>query len=217
MSITQQRTPRWLHPIGGAAHVAPFVLVLALGPGCSGPSAGPAAGGSRGPSGQLPVNLGPYVPTPQPIVERMLQFASVGPGDKVYDLGCGDGRIVIAAAQLHGAHAVGIEYDVDLCAEAREKARAAGVEDLVEIREGDILQSDFSDATAVMIYLLPESNLRLRPRLEVLAPGTRIVAHDYPIGDWEPSETLVLSVPGEPFQHLLRLYVVPERKGKAPR
>ena len=121
-----------------------------------------------------------------PVVRKMLDLAGVGPGDVVYDLGCGDGRIVIEAAKEYGARGVGIDFDLRLCKEARERAEREGVADRVEIRHEDLAKSDFSDATVVALYLLPKSNELLRPKLEALKPGTRIVAHDFAVGDWKP-------------------------------
>jgi SAM-dependent methyltransferase len=116
----------------------------------------------------------------------MLEMAGVTANDVVYDLGCGDGRIVVEAAKRYGARGVGIDIDIQRCKEARERAESAGVSRLVEIRHEDVLESDFSDATVVTLYLLPAANQRLRPKLEALKPGTRIVGHDFGIGDWKP-------------------------------
>jgi SAM-dependent methyltransferase len=135
---------------------------------------------------QPPV-LAPYSPTPPDVVDRMLKFASVGSRDVVYDLGSGDGRIVIAAAQKYGARGVGIDIDPALIARAQANARQAGVESLVTFRVQDALTVDVSEATVVTLYLLAASNVKLRPILtRSLRPGARIVAHNYPIGDWEP-------------------------------
>lgn len=117
----------------------------------------------------------------------MLELAQVTKDDVVYDLGSGDGRIVIAAARKYGARAVGFEIDPELVRVAREKARLARVDHLVEIRQQDLLTADFSNATVVTIYLGPSSNLRLRPVLRrQLRPGARIVSHEYEMGNWEP-------------------------------
>lgn len=119
----------------------------------------------------------------------MLDIAQVQPGDVVYDLGCGDGRIVIQAAE-RGAHAVGVDIDPQRIREARENARAAGVEDRVELRQGDLFETDVSPATVVMLYLWPEVNLRLRPKLLAqLRPGARVVSHVHDMGDWKPTKT----------------------------
>jgi SAM-dependent methyltransferase len=129
-----------------------------------------------------------YVPTPERVVATMLDLAKIGPGDVVYDLGCGDGRIVVEAAKRGARKAIGVDIDPERIAEAREKVRAAGVGDRVEIREGDLFEMDFSDATVVTLYLLPDLNLRLRPKLLALPPGTRIVSHAFDMGDWTPRE-----------------------------
>ena len=132
--------------------------------------------------------LAPFVVTPPDVVERMLRLASVGPSDVVYDLGSGDGRIVIAAARI-GARGVGIDVDPMLVAEARANAAAAGVGDRVTFRIEDAMTTDLSDATVVTLYLLAASNVKLRPRLQAqLRPGARIVAHNFGMGDWEPQK-----------------------------
>jgi SAM-dependent methyltransferase len=132
----------------------------------------------------------PYVPTSEAVVEEMLELAGVGPGDVVYDLGCGDGRIVIAAAKKHGARGVGIDIDPKRIAEARQNARKEGVAGKVEFRENDLFQADIGDATVVTLYLLSSVNLKLRPKLlKELKPGTRIVSHAFDMGDWQPAET----------------------------
>jgi SAM-dependent methyltransferase len=134
-----------------------------------------------------PAVLAPYSPTPIDVVERMLKFAGVGPGDVVYDLGCGDGRIVIEAALKFGARGVGIDIDPALIARAQANAKQAGVESRVTFRLQDAMTVDVSDATVVTLYLLAASNVKLRPILtRDLRAGSRIVAHNYPIGDWEP-------------------------------
>ncbi|MBI2087381.1 MAG: class I SAM-dependent methyltransferase [Deltaproteobacteria bacterium] len=129
----------------------------------------------------------PFVPTPQDVVERMLALAQVKKGDVVYDLGSGDGRIVITAAKKYGVKAVGFEIDPDLLRQSRESIRKEKLEKLAEIREQDILTVDLSPATVVTMYLLPEVNLRLRPNvLRQLKPGSRVVSHDFDMGDWKP-------------------------------
>jgi ribosomal protein L11 methylase PrmA len=135
-----------------------------------------------------------YVPTPPAVVTRMLQLARVRRSDLVYDLGCGDGRIVIEAARRHGARGVGIDIDPQRIAEARENARHAGVEDKVRFEVADLFQSDFSPATVVMLYLLPQLNERLRPQLwRQLKVGTRVVSHEWEMGDaWPPDRTEVV-------------------------
>ena len=132
-------------------------------------------------------SLAPYVPTPQDVVERMLTLAEVGPNDVVYDLGCGDGRIVITAAQKFGARGVGIDFDPERIAESQTNAKKAGVQDRVTFRQQDAMTVDVSPATVVTLYLLSASNLKLRPMLtKQLKPGARIVSHAFTMGDWEP-------------------------------
>ena len=133
--------------------------------------------------------LAPYVPSSPEVVDRMLTLAKVGPKDVVYDLGCGDGRIVIAAAQKYGARGVGVDIDPSRIKEAIANARKAGVEKLVTFKVQDALATDVSEATVVTLYLLTFGNLQLRPILQKqLKPGSRIVAHNYGMGNWEPDE-----------------------------
>ncbi len=128
----------------------------------------------------------PYVPTPAPVVKSMLTMGGVGPSDIVYDLGSGDGRLPIAAVKDFGAKkGVGIDLDPVRVAEARANARKTGVEDRVTFHQGDMFAFDFSEATVLPLYLLPEMMLQLRPKMLEMRPGTRIVAHDYALGDWE--------------------------------
>lgn len=132
----------------------------------------------------------PYVPTPTPVVEKMLELAKVGPNDVIYDLGSGDGRIVITAAKKYGARGIGVDIDPDRVAEAKQNAKTEGVADRVEFREGDLFKMDLSKASVVTLYLLSSINLKLRPKLlEELKPGTRIVSHSFDMGDWKPEHT----------------------------
>ncbi len=131
-----------------------------------------------------------YVPTREPVLDAMLRMANVDASDIVYDLGCGDGRIVIAAAKQFGANGVGIDIDPQRIKEARENAAEANVSDKVKFIEGDLFKSDFSEATVVTLYLLTQLNERLKPMLmEQLKPGTRVVSHAFSMGDWEPDQT----------------------------
>ena len=132
-----------------------------------------------------------YVSTPQPVVDRMLAMARVGPADVVYDLGCGDGRIVITAAKAHGARGVGIDLDPKRIEEANANLKAAGVEGRVKFVQADLFHSDFSEASVVMLYLLPHVNLSLRPQLwRQLKLGTRVVSHAFDMGpEWPPDAT----------------------------
>lgn len=130
----------------------------------------------------------PYVPTPQSVVDKMLEVADVGPGDYVIDLGCGDGRIVIAAAQK-GSYGHGIDLDSERIREARSNARKSNVSDKVMFLQEDIFETDFSRANVITMYLLESVNLELRSHLlEKLEPGTRIVSHDFDMGEWKPDE-----------------------------
>ncbi|MBD2497439.1 cyclopropane-fatty-acyl-phospholipid synthase family protein [Nostoc sp. FACHB-280] len=132
----------------------------------------------------------PYVPTPQPVVDAMLQVAKVGKNDVLYDLGSGDGRIVVTAAQKYGTRGVGIDINPERIQEANANAQRAGVTDRVEFRQQDLFKTDLSEATVITLYLLPEVNLRLRPEILKLKPGTRIVSHAFDMGDWKPQQTL---------------------------
>jgi ribosomal protein L11 methylase PrmA len=148
----------------------------------------------------------PFVPTPEKVVAGMLELARVGPRDVVYDLGSGDGRIVIAAAKK-GARGVGVDIDPERIREARDNARKANVFHMVEFREGDLFKADIGDATVVTIYLLSGINLKLRPKLLAdLRPGTRIVSHGFDMGDWKPAATQRVG------SSTLYLWVVPERQ-----
>ena len=141
----------------------------------------------------------PYVQTPQNVVDRMLQVAHVGPSDYVIDLGSGDGRMVITAAQKYGARGFGVDLDRRLVELANKRAASAGVADRAVFYERDLYDTDLSGASVVTIYLLPEVNLMVRPKLlATLKPGTRVVSHDYNMGDWPPDEQMVLDAPDKP-------------------
>jgi SAM-dependent methyltransferase len=139
-----------------------------------------------------------YVPTPNEIVDRMLYVANVSPLDVVYDLGCGDGRIVIAAAKKYGTRGVGVDLDPARIREAQANAKKAGVENLVTFKVADLFKTDLSEATVVTLYLLPELNRRLKPKLFAeLRPGARVVSHDWDMGrDWPPDEEIKLGTSG---------------------
>jgi hypothetical protein len=132
-----------------------------------------------------------WVPTAAELVEKMLSMAKVTPEDRVFDLGAGDGIIAITAAQKFNAMAVGIEYNPKMAEYARKRVREAGVQDKVRIITGDIFQEDFSTATVVTMYLLPHLNLKLRPTILMMKPGTRIVAHAFDMGEWQPDESAI--------------------------
>jgi tRNA G37 N-methylase Trm5 len=132
-----------------------------------------------------------YVPTPEAVVEAMLQVANVGKDDIVYDLGCGDGRIPVTAAKKYGARGIGIDIDPQRIAEANENVQKNKVGDKVKIIQGDLFQQDLSQATVVTLYLLPSLNVKLMPKLmKELKPGTRVVSHAFDMGDWKPEKEI---------------------------
>jgi len=133
-----------------------------------------------------------YVPTPQSVVEAMLELARPGPSDLVFDLGCGDGRIVVTAARKYGARGVCVDIDPARIAEAQENARSAGVLGRVQIIQGDLFELDLAPATIISLYLLPDLNMMLRPKLQKLKRGTRIVSHAFDMGDWAPDRKLTV-------------------------
>ena len=135
----------------------------------------------------------PYVPTPENVVAEMLKLANVKKTDVLYDLGSGDGRIVVTAAQKYGARGVGYDLNPERIQEATENAKKAGVSARVQFRQQDLFQADLREASVVTLYLLPSVNLKLRPKLwSELKPGTRIVSHDFDMGDWKPDKTVDL-------------------------
>jgi SAM-dependent methyltransferase len=137
----------------------------------------------------------PFIVTPDNVTLAMLTEARVGPEDYVIDLGSGDGRIVIVAAKRFGARGLGVEIVADLVKKSRENAKRAGVADRAEFREQDLFKTDLSPASVVTLYLLPEVNLQLRPAILALRPGTRIVSHDWDMGDWKPDRTVTVAAP----------------------
>ena len=154
----------------------------------------------------------PYVPTPQEIVDRMLDLAQVKKGDVVYDLGSGDGRIVVTAAKKYGVKAIGFEIDPQRIKESHENIKKAGVENLVEIRQQDIRTVDLSAASVLTMYLLPEVNLMIRPNIwKQMKPGSRIVSHDFDMGDWKPLKTEHIK-DGSSWDHTLYLWHVEAAK-----
>lgn len=137
-----------------------------------------------------------YVPTPQPVVDKMLEMAEVKKGDVVYDLGCGDGRIVVTAAKKYGVKAVGFDIDPQRVKEAKENVRTNKVEHLVTIKQEDIFTLDLTEASVVTLYLLPDLNVRLMPQLAKLKPGSRIVSHDFDMRGAKPVQTHQVSTDG---------------------
>jgi 16S rRNA G966 N2-methylase RsmD len=156
-----------------------------------------------------------YVPTPQIVVDSMLEMAKVGPNDFVIDLGSGDGRIIITAANKRGARGFGVDLDTVLLKMANQNAQQAGVTDKVHFVEQNLFLTDLSKATVITSYLLPQMNLRLRSKVMSLKPGTRLVAHDYHFGEWDPDEQRELIVPekkvGKEGVSYVFFYVVPAR------
>lgn len=155
----------------------------------------------------------PYVPTPQAVVDEMLRMAKVGAGDYVIDLGSGDGRIVIAAAKTFGARGFGVEIDGGLVSNARREAARQGVADRAEFRERNLFITDISGATVLTMYLFPRVIMQLRPRLFAeLKPGTRVVSHDFDMGNWQPDEHKTVAVPEKPYgppKSEIYLWIVP--------
>ena len=179
---------RWMRNVGA--------LALVLGAGLAAAQQSPAYWAQEGillalQFNDVPGKEVPYVPTPPEVVDVMLDTAGVKQGDVLYDLGCGDGRIVIAAAKRFGVRGVGIDIDPERIKEANENAKAAGVTDLVEFREQNLFDADLSEASVVTLYLLSSVNLKLRPKLlREVRPGTRVVSHAFDMGDWEPDQEL---------------------------
>jgi precorrin-6B methylase 2 len=133
----------------------------------------------------------PYVPTPQEVVDEMLKLADIKSNDVLYDLGCGDGRIVVTAAKRYGIKAVGIDINPERIAEANENARKAGVTDKVKFIQGDLFQTSLKEPTVLTLYLLPAVNLKLRPKImDEMKPGARVVSHSFDMGDWQPDKTV---------------------------
>jgi len=188
---------------------AGWVAVVLFGVGCAGSGTAPGQGlpwvkAAEGKPVKRPDVV--YVPTPQPVVDAMLALAEVHGKDILYDLGSGDGRIPITAAQRFGTRGVGIDINPDRILEAKANAREAGVTDRVQFRQEDLFETDFSEATVVTLYLLPELNVKLRPRLlSELKPGTRIVSHAFDMGDWKPVKT------AEVEGSFVYLWIVPQR------
>lgn len=157
----------------------------------------------------------PYVPTPQEVVDRMLELAEVKKGDVVYDLGSGDGRIVVTAAKKYGVKAIGFEIDPERIKESTENIKKAGVGHLVEIRQQDIRTVDLSPASVLTMYLLPEVNLLIRPNIsKQMKPGSRVVSHDFDMGDWKPLKQENMKDSSN-WDHTLYLWHVPPGQKQA--
>ena len=157
---------------------------------------------------QKPEKLAPFVPSPEAVVEKMLKLAEVKPGDTVYDLGCGDGRIVIMAAQKFGASSVGVELDDDLYKQTSERVKELKLQDKVRIIHGDLLKVDLSPASVVTLYLLTSANEKVRPNLEkYLKKGARVISHDFEVPGWKAEKTENVGEDESEFrQHTLYLY-----------
>lgn len=180
-----------------------LVAVAAISSGCmnerilrsSGSERGAAVNAAQPDNALTETTDAPYLPTHQSVVDEMLAIANVTGDDVLYDLGSGDGRIPITAALRYGTRGVGIDIDAALVREAMANAAAAKVEDKVRFIEGDIFEQDFTEASVVMLYLSPELNLKLRPQLIRMKPGTRIVSHNHDMGDWRPETQRTVKTP----------------------
>ncbi len=175
-----------------AVHAIPLLVILGL--------AALSAGQAQAQAPAAPpvyVEEVPFIVSPDNVTLEMLRIASVGAKDHVIDLGSGDGRIVTTAAKRFGATGLGVEIDPTLVEKSRKIAAEAGVADKAEFRIQDLFATDLSKATVITMYLLPEFNMRLRPAILALKPGTRIVSHDWDMGDWKPDQTTVLPVPNK--------------------
>ena len=156
---------------------------------------------------QKPQKLAPYYPTPEFVVEKMLNLSGLKRGERMFDLGSGDGRIVIMAAQKYGANSTGVELDKDLWKQSMEKIRSLGLEKSARIIHGDAFAQDYSSADVITVYLLPNANDKMRPLLEKqLKKGTRIISHDFEFAAWKPEKTETIDDDGEGRSHTLYLY-----------
>ena len=178
------------------------------------PGLGLAAEKEKAPSRESSNTDVVYVPTPNDVVIKMLDLAKVGKDDVVYDLGCGDGRIVVLAAKTRGTRGKGYDIDPQRIKECRENAKTSRVEKLVEFEQKDIFELDLSGASVVTLYLLPKLNVRLIPQLEKMKPGTRIVSHEYDIEGVKPDKTITVLSKEDNEKHTLYLWTVPLKKEK---
>jgi hypothetical protein len=153
----------------------------------------------------------PYVPTHETVVDEMLRMANVKGDDVLYDLGSGDGRIPITAAKRFGTRGVGIDLNPMRIKEANENAEKAGVANKVRFVQGDLFKENFSEATVLTLYLLPDVNLKLRPKILEMKPGTRVVSHNYDMGDWQPDDVKIINTP-DGVDHVVYFWRVPSKK-----
>jgi precorrin-6B methylase 2 len=153
-----------------------------------------------------------YVPTPNDVVEKMLEMVAVKKSDLLYDLGCGDGRIVVMAAKKYGCKAVGYEIVPELVEKGRKNIEKRKVEHLAKIKQADIFKLDLSEPSVITLYLLPNMNIKLIPQLKKLKPGARIVAHDYPIGGIQADQSITMTSNEDNVKHSIYLYTVPLKK-----
>jgi tRNA A58 N-methylase Trm61 len=154
-----------------------------------------------------------YVPTPQEVVDKMLELAKVGKDDVVYDLGCGDGRIVVTAAKKYGCKAIGFDVDDERVKESNENVRKNGVGKLVDIRQDDIFKQDLSKASVVTLYLLPQLNVKLVPQLQKMKPGSRVVSHSFDMAGYKPDMEVNVKTKDD-VEHKVYLWTIPLKKDK---
>jgi SAM-dependent methyltransferase len=170
-------------------------------------AAAPAAADAGAPPKEVHEDV-PYVPTPEPVVNKMIELAKITKDDVAYDFGCGDGRLVIAAVKAGAKRGLGVDIDPQRIKEANENAKAAGVTDKVEFKEADLFKMDFKDATVLTMYLLPSVNMKLRPKiLDEMKPGSRVVSHAFDMEDWEPEQEVTV----EPGGQTVYMWTVPAK------
>jgi predicted O-methyltransferase YrrM len=190
--VTNQHASRWLSPRRPARALLLLFVISCLG----------------AQSGVNPLSLAPYYPTPMNVVQKMLEAGKVQAGELVYDLGSGDGRVVIMAAQQFGARAVGFEIDPQHVKQSRAQIKKLGLGALASIEEKNLLDADFSKPDLIFVYLLPDSNEKLRPLLEQhVRPGTRIVAHDFQFNEWQAEEVISVEHTNDSYTRAHKLYV----------